>query len=696
MVALAQAAQTATFNGTLPSLAYATNPTAGHLLVACLRVRGGGGGSTPGTPSGWTLVGRAGSTSDPDESNMWWRIAPGGAVTFTIPGGGPTNEQRLTLIEFDNAGVPSLVDSVVLNAQAPDSGYSVGDVDVTDHAVIVGMVVTNDPGGGRHVDFTDDAAFTEIDQGSVFGTLTPESIVSYRDVGAGSFAYIPNGDEVVAWGGILAAFEIAAAFTADFSGTPLVGAPGLSVAFTDESFGGTGTPDTWLWDFGDGTTSTTQDPTHVYGIAGSYAVSLTATTDDAETDTETKVAYVKVGAVFDPPSPSNAVIEIYAASPGSARWGVALWGESVWSAAGWQDVTPQSVDATVRWGSHNPERGILTETEAASWIVNTYDPERLLDPGNDDGPYATDLRAGLPIRIRHRGTIVRQGVAESIAYFHRDKRGGIRATDVLSLMARTPVPEDSILADTLRARARDAIAAAGLSITVEPDPPTGDPALAPRLEGDRSVWRHLADAGQQTLHIAYVDRIGTVKFRPWATPYDRARGVDASQLVDLGTVVSTAGLYSVVQADETDADGGDTIERRLTPTPQYGSVVYHRAEETLDPDAWADAVLADRSLQTVQWIPGQIYPLSATAVEYFATLEAIERFEVEHAYTDPAVDITGIIVGGEIRVRSQREAEAIWAFQLELAQTAQSPLYTDTDPPEFLRNEAGDGYLYPG
>lgn len=36
---------------------------------------------------------------------------------------------------------------------------------------------------------------------------------------------------------------------------------------------------TWLWDFGDGTTSTTQNSNHIYTDAGTYSVNLTVTTD---------------------------------------------------------------------------------------------------------------------------------------------------------------------------------------------------------------------------------------------------------------------------------------------------------------------------------------------------------------------------------------------------------------------------------
>ena len=58
---------------------------------------------------------------------------------------------------------------------------------------------------------------------------------------------------------------------ASFTASPDSGKPPLSVIFTDTS---TGNPDSWLWDFGDGGTSTQQDPVHTYSTVGSYDVTL--------------------------------------------------------------------------------------------------------------------------------------------------------------------------------------------------------------------------------------------------------------------------------------------------------------------------------------------------------------------------------------------------------------------------------------
>lgn len=60
--------------------------------------------------------------------------------------------------------------------------------------------------------------------------------------------------------------------TADFMGDPTSGTVPLEVQFTDLSVDSV---NIWDWDFGDGATSTEQDPLHTYDTAGVYTVSLT-------------------------------------------------------------------------------------------------------------------------------------------------------------------------------------------------------------------------------------------------------------------------------------------------------------------------------------------------------------------------------------------------------------------------------------
>jgi len=61
-----------------------------------------------------------------------------------------------------------------------------------------------------------------------------------------------------------------------FTYSPSVGNYPLKVQFTDNSIG---SPNSWYWQFGDGSNSTEKDPEHIYMIPGRYSVSLRAYND---------------------------------------------------------------------------------------------------------------------------------------------------------------------------------------------------------------------------------------------------------------------------------------------------------------------------------------------------------------------------------------------------------------------------------
>jgi len=80
----------------------------------------------------------------------------------------------------------------------------------------------------------------------------------------------------------------------DFSGTPTTGLAGTLVSFTDASTLVDNTNLTYLWDFGDGSTSSTiGNVVHVYPYTGSYTVKLTITSDGGPA-TEEKEAYINL------------------------------------------------------------------------------------------------------------------------------------------------------------------------------------------------------------------------------------------------------------------------------------------------------------------------------------------------------------------------------------------------------------------
>ncbi|HOW72498.1 MAG TPA: phosphodiester glycosidase family protein [Phycisphaerae bacterium] len=76
---------------------------------------------------------------------------------------------------------------------------------------------------------------------------------------------------------------------AEFTASPAAGVVPLRVQFTDSSAGGM--IDTWLWEFGDQTTSNVRNPTHVYLTARTYTVSLTVS-GPGGSSTKTKHALI--------------------------------------------------------------------------------------------------------------------------------------------------------------------------------------------------------------------------------------------------------------------------------------------------------------------------------------------------------------------------------------------------------------------
>lgn len=80
---------------------------------------------------------------------------------------------------------------------------------------------------------------------------------------------------------------------ANFTANTTMGVAPLSVHFTDLS---TGNPDAWVWDFGDGATSSLQSPDHIYTVANNYTVSLLVS-NQYHANQLVRTNYIHVGAV---------------------------------------------------------------------------------------------------------------------------------------------------------------------------------------------------------------------------------------------------------------------------------------------------------------------------------------------------------------------------------------------------------------
>ena len=125
---------------------------------------------------------------------------------------------------------------------------------------------------------------------------------------------------------------------AEFTGSAVSGNAPLGIVFSDLS---TGSPASWLWDFGDTTTSTSPNPVHTYVNPGSYTVSLTVT-NAAGSNTKTKNSYITV---TDPAQRASvdALVAGNWHSGAVVGGGVWLWGQNVYGQLGDGTTTNRTV-----------------------------------------------------------------------------------------------------------------------------------------------------------------------------------------------------------------------------------------------------------------------------------------------------------------------------------------------------------------
>ena len=162
-------------------------------------------------------------------------------------------------------------DGVDINYQVDDYQVTVSSCnDIFDN---LGYGINNTDGNGKLVDAT----------GNWWGDASGPG-----GEGPGSGDAVTSNVEYDPWLEAPCGEEVEVEVQADFDASPTRGEAPLTVHFQDRS---TGNPTAWDWSFGDGGSSTQQNPTHVYETGGTYSVSLTVT---GSTSTVTKRTYIIV------------------------------------------------------------------------------------------------------------------------------------------------------------------------------------------------------------------------------------------------------------------------------------------------------------------------------------------------------------------------------------------------------------------
>jgi Zn-dependent metalloprotease len=125
---------------------------------------------------------------------------------------------------------------------------------------------------------------------SNYSAARTNSLKAAKDIfGMCSPEYIATGDAWHAVGVGAKVTDCQVAPVCNFTSDKTTSCDGV-IKFTDKS---SSSPTSWAWDFGDGQSSTTQNPTHTYAANGTYTVKLTATNAFGN-DEEVKTSFIKV------------------------------------------------------------------------------------------------------------------------------------------------------------------------------------------------------------------------------------------------------------------------------------------------------------------------------------------------------------------------------------------------------------------
>ena len=151
------------------------------------------------------------------------------------------------------------------------------------------------------VTFTDTSSYSPTSWSWIFGdgnTSTSEN-PSWTYASAGTYTVYLTAGNSAGQSASYKVITVSAATTtpvAGFTANVTSGVLPLAVQFNDTS---TNTPTSWSWVFGDGYTSTTENPVHTYSSAGTYTVYLT-TTNSAGSNVTCVSDYITVTANATP------------------------------------------------------------------------------------------------------------------------------------------------------------------------------------------------------------------------------------------------------------------------------------------------------------------------------------------------------------------------------------------------------------
>ena len=178
--------------------------------------------------------------------------------------------------------------------------------------------------------------------------------------------------------------------TANANG-PYAGQPGVAVSFSSAgSMDPDGNIDTYAWDFGDGGTSSSANPSHTYAAAGNYPVTLTVTDNDGDSGSDSTTAVISDQGPLPGVSINSTSQNGTPGAPVSEQSLIGLAGYKVFSA---NDLGMHCGDLDTRISSILPPFNVLH----AQVIQRGSDPSIMTPADGIDVVYSASSNPGDPI-----------------------------------------------------------------------------------------------------------------------------------------------------------------------------------------------------------------------------------------------------------------------------------------------------------
>jgi len=308
---------------------------------------------------------------------------------------------------------------------------------------------------------------------------------------------------------------------ADFTFSPTSPAPGETVQFTDNSRDPDGTIVSWLWDFGDGTSSTQRNPTKVYTASGTYTVKLTVTDDGGASATVSKLVVVSE-APAPPPGVKPTTLTIdptsFSLASGASRTLMAILKDNENNPVTGKTILWSATAGSISSSSVTDSNGMATATYTAP-SVTAQTSVTITATFQGDSQYASSTGQSIGSISPISAQLSLRPIPSTIA------GSDIILSGVVEDQAGNPIPGASLKVLINGQVVQTATAGGDGSFSIAVALPPGSSSL--RLE---------AYSGEGELLASFSQNVTT------SAEYSPPTGIDSGMIVTYGSILSAIGL----------------------------------------------------------------------------------------------------------------------------------------------------------